>query len=236
MTLNFGQPWLPKKWGLKSIETRFQTFFIQNLVRGRCFQASPALCPTCNTYNTSAMHFKIRFLLQYSFHFVAARKKTDRKSPETRFEEVFLAELIWRLVPGVSPNYTTSEMPAKFRFQWHYSFGLSEKKQVLVSTYFFLQPEFAKRSPKTHFRASSARNWVIGLLLASTWWKYCECRLPLILAIINIDRAVSNPVVHTQRDEMILEDGRTETPCSLNETSSKFRVVTCADGCMYVQT
>ena len=73
------------------------------------------------------MHFKIRFLLQYSFHFVAARKKTDRKSPETRFEEVFLAELIWRLVPGVSPNYTTSEMPAKFRFQWHYSFGLSEK-------------------------------------------------------------------------------------------------------------
>ena len=60
--------------------------------------------------------------------------------------------------------------------------------------------------------------------------------VPLILAIINIDRAVSNPVVHTQRDEMILEDGRTETPCSLNETSSKFRVVACADGCMYVCT
>ena len=85
------------------------------------------------------------------------------------FEEVFLAELISGLVPGVSPNYTTSEMPAKFRFQWHYSFGLSEKKQVLVSTYFFGQPEFAKRRSKTQFRASSARNWVIGLPYANTW-------------------------------------------------------------------
>ena len=130
-------------------------------------------------------------------------------------------------------NYTTSEMPAKFRFQWHYSFGLSEKKQVLVSTYFFGQPEFAKRRSKTQFLASIARN-------RSVFSKHlvCECtvNVPLILAIINIDRAVSNPVVHTQRDEMILEDGRTETPCSLNETSSKFRVVACADGCMYVQT
>ena len=109
-------------------------------------------------------------------------------------------------------------------------FRAVRKKQVLVSTYFFGQPEFAKRRSKTHFRASSARNLVIGLglLLASTWWKY-TVNVPLILTIINIDRAVSNPVVHTQRDEMILEDGRTETPCSLNETSSKFRVVACAD-------
>jgi hypothetical protein len=119
-------------------------------------------------------------------------EKTGRKSPETRFEEVFLAELIWRLVPGVSPNYTTSEMPAKFRFQWQYSFGLSEKKQVLVSTYFFEQPEFAKRSSKTHFRASSARNWVIGLLLANTWWKY-TVNVPLILTITNIDPSCSKP-------------------------------------------
>ena len=66
--------------------------------------------------------------------------------------------------------------------------------------------------------------------------KVYTVNVPLILTIINIDRAVSNPVVHTQRDEMILEDGRTETPCSLNETSSKFRVVACADGCMYVCT
>ena len=107
---------------------------------------------------------------------------------------------------------------------------------MLVSTYFFGQPEFAKRRSKTQFRASSARNWVIGLLFCKHLVGESTVNVPLILAIINIDRAVSNPVVHTQRDEMILEDGRTETPCSLNETSSKFRVVACADGCMYVQT
>ena len=81
--------------------------------------------------------------------------------------------------------------------------------------------------PEGDLKHNFGRNWVIGLLFANTWLVKV-----LILAIINIDRAVSNPVVHTQRDEMILEDGRTETPCSLNETSSKFR----ADGCMYVQT
>ena len=107
---------------------------------------------------------------------------------------------------------------------------------MLVSTYFFGQPEFAKRRSKTQFRASSSRNWVIGLLFGKHLVGESTVNVPLILAIINIDRAVSNPVVHTQRDEMILEDGRTETPCSLNETSSKFRVVACADGCMYVQT
>ena len=97
---------------------------------------------------------------------------------------------------------------------------------MLVSTYFFDNPNLPKGDLKPNFG-----RWVIGLLFANTWLVKV-----LILAIINIDRAVSNPVVHTQRDEMILEDGRTETPCSLNETSSKFRVVACADGCMYVCT
>ena len=144
-------------------------------------------------------------------------------------------------MPGVSPNYTTSEMPAKFRFQWHYSFGLSETKQVLVSTYFLDSPNLPKGDLKPNFGRVASEIWFRPKLgYRSPFCKHLvgesTVNVPLILAIINIDRAVSNPVVHTQRDEMILEDGRTETPCSLNETSSKFRVVACADGCMYVQT
>ena len=115
---------------------------------------------------------KFAFCCNTAFILWLPEKKAGRKSPETRFEKVFLAELIWRLVPGVSPNYTTSEMPAKFRFQWHYSFGLSEKTGASIDL-FFGQPEFAKRRSKTQFRASIARNRSpFGKHLVC---EYCEC-------------------------------------------------------------